>query len=103
MELKDKRSKDTPSKQTAQGKRRLRLEAGDIVTMGCPQDPGEQRQRQEGARTAMVAKRLVFRLSRISKMTQLRAQSVTSRRPKGPRVIPIPLGSPVLQKNQRRL
>ena len=48
MELKDKRSKDTPSKQTAQGKRRLRLEAGDIVTMGCPQDPGEQRQRQEG-------------------------------------------------------
>ncbi|KAF3522673.1 hypothetical protein F2Q69_00047654 [Brassica cretica] len=48
MELKDKRNKDTPSKQTAQGKRRLRLEAGDIVTMGCPQDPGEQRRRQEG-------------------------------------------------------
>ncbi|KAH0913479.1 hypothetical protein HID58_036800, partial [Brassica napus] len=58
---------------------------------------------RRSARTATVAKRLVFRLSRISKLTQLRAQSVTSRRPKGPRVIPTPLGSLALQKNQRRL
>ncbi|KAH0927873.1 hypothetical protein HID58_020129 [Brassica napus] len=57
---------------------------------------------RRSARTATVAKRLVFRLSRISKLTQLRAQSVTSRRSKGPRVIPTPLGSLALQKNQRR-
>ncbi|CAN7000484.1 unnamed protein product [Brassica rapa subsp. trilocularis] len=64
---------------------------------------GIRLERDAEAGTATVATRLVFWLSRISKLTQLRAQSATSRRPKGSRVISTPLVSPELQRNQRQL
>lgn len=53
------------------------------------------------AGTATVATRLMFRRSRISKLTQLRAQSATNKRPKARKVTQTSLVSPVFQRNPK--
>ncbi|KAH0909546.1 hypothetical protein HID58_032867, partial [Brassica napus] len=66
-------------------KHTLRSSAGGLFgsLSGCATQWRSRLERDVEAETTTAATRLVFRLYRISKLTQLRAQTATNRRPKG--------------------